>query len=114
MGKRFFRLKVLWKDVRLIMPCGPSDATIQTLMKTIEDRIRRHCGLFEHQFKIVQLRTEDDFIINPDDTIEGTLSEGTIVKVIERSDWIELSSQLGITFFSIISKKKKVNNELIL
>ncbi|KYQ91270.1 hypothetical protein DLAC_08207 [Tieghemostelium lacteum] len=80
------RLKVAWKEHKLVIPSGDTNDKVSRLLKDIANRFQPFSNPTE-EFLISELRTNDGYLISPHISIIDALNENDYLVAIDFETW---------------------------
>ena len=81
------RVKVSFKDDKLVMPVASSIAKVSDLLSEATIRFRAQRMLAKDD-SFIQVRTIDGYIISPTDNVEDVIEQSDHLVLVNRSAWI--------------------------
>eukprot|EP01132_Coremiostelium_polycephalum_P001182 gene1182-1494_t len=80
------RLRIAWKDQKIVVPSGDVKDRVSRLLKDIAVRIQPFVPV-DTTFIVSELKTADGFLISPHLTIEEALIENDLLVVVDFDSW---------------------------
>jgi len=81
------RLKVSFKDEKLVMPVPSSIGKVSSLLAEATLRFRAQ-RLLAKDDSFIQVRTLDGYIVNPNDNVDDVIEQGDHLVLVNRAAWI--------------------------
>eukprot|EP01112_Ceratiomyxa_fruticulosa_P016660 TRINITY_DN5071_c0_g1_i1.p1 TRINITY_DN5071_c0_g1~~TRINITY_DN5071_c0_g1_i1.p1 ORF type:complete len:647 (-),score=171.47 TRINITY_DN5071_c0_g1_i1:52-1992(-) len=106
-------VKVLFDSTKLVVPVPSPFHQVHHLMQTIAQRLAPFCPPKDNNttFRIAELRTLDNFAINPYDTIGSVIRDGMTVEVVEWNEWVKLQAEFCTDVWLKIEQSDFVDNK---
>jgi hypothetical protein len=86
------KVKVVFGQARLLIPCGNGKDKIERLIEDINKRFQSHLG--DPTARAKELTTEDGFLVNPHDIIDEVIEDNTTLNALDYPTWLKVNLAL--------------------
>ena len=82
------KVKVVFGQSRLVVPCGNVTDKVERLIEDINRRFQSHLG--DPTARAKELLTADGFLLNAHDLIEDVIDDGSALNALDFPTWLKL------------------------
>lgn len=86
------KVKVVFGESRLLIPCGDGKDKVERLVEDINKRFQSHLG--DPTARAKELTTSDGFLVNPHDVIDHVIDDSVVLHALDYATWLKVNLTL--------------------